>query len=180
MKNDDNFELHLATIWENISDLIPNELACISGDDKKTWAEYEKISARIANFLNERGVTKDTKVGLYLFNCNEYLTSQFATMKVMGVPINVNYRYQSDELVYLFDNSDSEVVFFHESYLDQVKQVYKKLPNGVSASKGFVILNKDETHEQFLKRAHDAMYQAKLSKNSNWEKSQQDLCKTPQ
>ena len=129
MKINDNFELHLATIWENISDLIPNELACISGDDKKTWAEYEKISARIANFLNERGVTKDTKVGMYLFNCNEYLTSQFATMKVMGVPINVNYRYQSDELVYLFDNSDSEVVFFHESYLEQVKQVYKKLPD---------------------------------------------------
>ena len=50
-------------------------------------------------------------------------------MKVMGVPINVNYRYQSDELVYLFDNSDSEVVFFHESYSDQVKQVYKKLPD---------------------------------------------------
>ena len=128
MKNNDNFELHLATIWEHISDLVPNELACISGDEKKTWSEYEKTSARIASFLNKRGVKKDTKVGLYLFNCSEYLTSQFAIMKVMGVPINVNYRYQSDELVYLFDNSDSEVVFFHESYSDQVKQVYKKLP----------------------------------------------------
>ena len=128
MKINDNFELHLATIWENISDLIPDELACISGDEKKTWSEYEKTSARIASFLNKRGVKKDTKVGLYLFNCSEYLTSQFAIMKVMGVPINVNYRYQSDELVYLFDNSDSEVVFFHESYSDQVKQVYKKLP----------------------------------------------------
>lgn len=128
MKINDNFELHLATIWEHISDLVPNELACISGDEKKTWSEYEKTSARIASFLNKRGVKKDTKVGLYLFNCSEYLTSQFAIMKVMGVPINVNYRYQSDELVYLFDNSDSEVVFFHESYSDQVKQVYKKLP----------------------------------------------------
>ena len=128
MKNNDNFELHLATIWEHISDLVPNELACISGDEKKTWSEYEKTSARIASFLNKRGVKKDTKVGLYLFNCSEYLTSQFAIMKVMGVPINVNYRYQSDELIYLFDNSDSEVVFFHESYSDQVKQVYKKLP----------------------------------------------------
>lgn len=128
MKINDNFELHLATIWEHISDLVPNELACISGDEKKTWSEYEKTSARIASFLNKRGVKKDTKVGLYLFNCSEYLTSQFAIMKVMGVPINVNYRYQSDELVYLFDNSDSEVVFFHESYSDQVKQIYKKLP----------------------------------------------------
>ncbi|MDA7856072.1 AMP-binding protein [Gammaproteobacteria bacterium] len=128
MKINDNIELHLATIWEHISDLVPNELACISGDEKKTWSEYEKTSARIASFLNKRGVKKDTKVGLYLFNCSEYLTSQFAIMKVMGVPINVNYRYQSDELVYLFDNSDSEVVFFHESYSNQVKQVYKKLP----------------------------------------------------
>ena len=47
----------------------------------------------------------------------------------MGVPINVNYRYKSEELIYLLDNSDSEAVFFHESYLDQILLIYKNLPN---------------------------------------------------
>ena len=62
MKINDNFELHLATIWEHISDLVPNELACISGNEKKTWSEYEKTSARIASFLNKRGVKKEDDI----------------------------------------------------------------------------------------------------------------------
>lgn len=123
------FEFHFATIWEKVSDYVPDDIALVSGENKKNWKEYEQTSAKIASFLKDRGIKKNSKVGLYLFNCNEYLESQFATFKVMGVPINVNYRYKSEELIYLLDNSDSEAVFFHESYLDQILLIYKNLPN---------------------------------------------------
>ena len=33
-----------------------------------------------------------------------------------GCPINVNYRYKADELVYLLDNADAEVVFYQACY----------------------------------------------------------------
>jgi fatty-acyl-CoA synthase len=123
------FEFHFATIWEKVSDYVPDDIALVSGENKKNWRDYEQTSAKIASFLKDRGIKKNSKVGLYLFNCNEYLESQFATFKVMGVPINVNYRYKSEELIYLLDNSDSEAVFFHESYLDQILLIYKNLPN---------------------------------------------------
>ena len=48
--------LHFANIWENVSDIIPDEIAVISGNDTKTWKEYENTSARIASFLNSRGI----------------------------------------------------------------------------------------------------------------------------
>ena len=37
----------------------------------------------------------------------EYSEAQFAIFKIGGCPINVNYRYKADELVYLLDNADA-------------------------------------------------------------------------
>ena len=122
-------DLHFANIWEHISDIIPNRIAIVCGKDKKTWKEYEQDSAKLASFLNAQGIKENSKVGLYLHNSNEYLEAQFATFKVMGVPINVNYRYKSGELIYLLDNSDAEAVFFQACYADQVEDIAKELPN---------------------------------------------------
>ena len=122
-------DLHFANIWEHISDIIPNRIAIVCGENKKTWKEYEQDSAKLASFLSSQGIKENSKVGLYLHNSNEYLEAQFATFKVMGVPINVNYRYKSGELIYLLDNSDAEAVFFQACYADQVKDIAKELPN---------------------------------------------------
>ena len=122
-------DLHFANIWEHVSDIIPNRIAVVCGENKKTWREYEQDSAKLASFLYSQGINEDSKVGLYLHNSNEYLEAQFATFKVMGVPINVNYRYKSGELIYLLDNSDAEAVFFQACYADQVEEIAKELPN---------------------------------------------------
>ena len=121
-------EMHFATIWETISDHIPNDPALICDDNVKTWKEYEERAAKLAFFLNEKSIGNDSKIGLYLHNSNEYLEAQFATFKVEGVPINVNYRYVEEELIYLLDNSDSEVVFFQSAYAERIKKIADKLP----------------------------------------------------
>jgi len=50
-----------------------------------------------------------------MFNCPEYLIAQHGAFKHRAVPINVNYRYLDNELVYLVDNSDAQVLVFHSS-----------------------------------------------------------------
>jgi fatty-acyl-CoA synthase len=45
-----------------------------------------------------------------------------------GVPVNVNYRYLEDELVYLLDNSDAEALLFHGSLGDRVAKVRDRAP----------------------------------------------------
>ena len=121
-------EMHFATIWETISDHIPNDPALICDDNVKTWKEYEERAAKLAFFLKEKSIGNDSKIGLYLHNSNEYLEAQFATFKVEGVPINVNYRYVEEELIYLLDNSDSEVVFFQSAYAERIRKIADKLP----------------------------------------------------
>ena len=121
-------EMQFATIWETISDHIPDDPALICDENVKTWKEYEERAAKLAFFLNEKSIGNDSKIGLYLHNSNEYLEAQFATFKVEGVPINVNYRYVEEELIYLLDNSDSEVVFFQSAYAERINKIAGKLP----------------------------------------------------
>ena len=78
--------------------------------------------------MSKNGLGDDSKVGLYLHNSNEYLEAQYSVFKIKGVPINVNYRYKEDELVYLLDNADAEAVFYQGCYASQIESIKEKLP----------------------------------------------------
>ena len=121
-------EAHYATVFEKNADAIPDEIALICGDKQVTWREYDERAARLASVLLEAGLGDDSKVGLYLHNSNEYLEAQYSVFKIEGVPINVNYRYKEEELVYLLDNSDSEAVFYQACYKEQIEAIKDKLP----------------------------------------------------
>ena len=44
------------------------------------------------------------------------------------MPVNTNYRYGPEEILYLFDNSDAEAVVFHAVFADLCAQVRDRLP----------------------------------------------------
>ena len=121
-------ELHFASVWETISDLIPDRPALICGDTTRSWREYDDRAARIASLLHAHGIGHDAKVGIYLHNSNEYLEAQYGIFKARGVPINVNYRYKADELVYLLDNADAEAVFYQACYAARIWEIRNRLP----------------------------------------------------
>ena len=121
-------EKQFATIWESIADSIGDSPAVTQGTVTRTWSEYEQRASRLASALVDAGLQPQSKVGLYLYNSNEYLEAQFATFKFRGVPVNVNYRYLDEELLYLLDNSDAEALFFHSSLGYRVARVVDRLP----------------------------------------------------
>ena len=122
-------EMHFATVWESIADVIPDAPAITTGDTTRTWAEYDDRGARMAQALTAAGLGPDSKVGLFMYNSNEYMETHYGVFKMRGVAINVNYRYLDEELWYLLDNSDSEVIVFHASLADRVARVVDRLPN---------------------------------------------------
>ena len=121
--------LDFASVWEMISDIIPDNQALICEDEVILWKDYDIQSSKIATALSNAGLSANSKAGLYLNNSNEYLIGQNAIFKIGGVPINVNYRYVAEELIYLLDNSDSEAVFYHACYSSRIKEIADSLPN---------------------------------------------------
>jgi acyl-CoA synthetase (AMP-forming)/AMP-acid ligase II len=120
--------MNFADMWEAVAARRPDALAEVHGDATTTFRDFEDRAARVAGALRAWGIGQDSKVALYLFNCNEYLEAVFAAMKIRAVPVNVNYRYLADELHYLLDNSDAEVLVYHGALADRVAAVRDGLP----------------------------------------------------
>ena len=120
--------MHFATVWESLADVVGDATAIVHGDTRRTWTEYDNRSARVAAAYVDAGLVPDSKVGLFLYNSNEYLEAQYAAFKMRGVPVNVNYRYLDEELWYLLDNSDAEALVFHSSLGDRVARIIGRLP----------------------------------------------------
>ena len=119
---------HFASIWEAVADAVPAAPALACGEVRRTWRAFEERAARIASALEQAGLGRGAKVGLYASNCNEYLEAQFGVFKASACPINVNYRYSEAELVYLLDNAEVEALFFDARFSSRVAAIRQQLP----------------------------------------------------
>ena len=104
--------------------------ALVHGDRIVSWGELSARSNNLAaNFL-ARGANTGDKIAIYMRNCPEYLELLIACFKARLVPVNVNYRYQDEELHYILENSDAVAVIYDiefESRIDALKPRFSKL-----------------------------------------------------
>jgi len=119
---------NLATVFESVADTLGERTALVNGATRRTWTELDDRAARLASALVAAGLGPNSKVAQYLYNSNEYSEGVYATFKLRGVPVNVNYRYTEDELLYLLDDSDAEALIFHGSLGEQVARVVDRAP----------------------------------------------------
>ena len=117
-----------ADIWEQVAAAFPDAPAAIHGDRRLTWREFDRRAASVASALLGEGLSGGAKVAQYLPNRPEYLESFFAALKASLVPVNTNYRYLDDELVYLWDNADVEAVIFDTQFTEMVARVRARVP----------------------------------------------------
>jgi fatty-acyl-CoA synthase len=142
---------NLADFFESVADAVPDRPALIQGDRRTNWQAFDERSARLAAAFTAGGLEPNAKVASYLYNCNEYSEGVFATFKMRGVPVNVNYRYLEDELVYLLDNSDAEALLFHGSLGDRVAKVIDRAP----LVKLWIQVDDGSPHQEFAARYED-------------------------
>src|SRR2546423_1712112 len=121
-------ERHLSTVWESVADATPHEVAVVQGDQRWSWADFDQRSARLTAAFQAAGLRPGAKVAEYLYNGPEYLETFHAAMKGRFIPVNVNYRYLDDELLYLLDNSEAEALVFHRSLADRVERIAGRAP----------------------------------------------------
>ena len=109
-------EYNIADLLECVVDTVPERVALVCGDRRLTYAEFEARANRLAHAFAASGVKAGDHVGLHLYNSAEFVEASFALLKLRAVPININYRYVSDELAYLFDNADLVGLVFQREF----------------------------------------------------------------
>ncbi|MFN8020394.1 MAG: AMP-binding protein [Acidimicrobiales bacterium] len=126
--SDAPFGWNLAEIWEHHADRFPDAVAQVCGERSVTWREFDRRADGVAATLLAAGAGHQDKVAHYLYNCPEYLESMFGLFKAALVPVNTNYRYSDDELVYLWDNADAVAVIFHGTFTERCDQLRTRVP----------------------------------------------------
>ncbi|HEY1448426.1 MAG TPA: acyl-CoA synthetase [Caulobacteraceae bacterium] len=117
-----------ADIWETIAEAVPDRPAQVQGARVLTWRDFDRRADALAKSFLDAGLSRQSKVAAYLYNGPEYLETYFAAFKAGLVPVNTNYRYVAEELIYLFDNADAEAVVFHAAFAPTVEQIRSQLP----------------------------------------------------
>jgi acyl-CoA synthetase (AMP-forming)/AMP-acid ligase II len=161
---------NLATVFESVCDALGDRTAIVQGDRRHTWRSFDDRAARFAAALGARGVEPGSKVALYLYNSNEFLEAMYGSLKARAVHVNVNYRYLEDELAYLLENADAEVLAFHGALAQHVDAVRDRLPALrvlVQVDDGSPALEGAVPYEEFL-AAHDPARRIDRSGDDLW------------
>ncbi len=119
---------NLADLFELVVNAVPDREALVAGDRRLTYRELDERSTRLAHHLQSVGVGEGDHVGLHLLNGSEYAEGMLACFKIRAVPINVNFRYVTDELRHLFEDADIVVNICNERFADRVEALREDLP----------------------------------------------------
>lgn len=128
-------EYNLADLFESVVDVVPDREALAyfdipgTGAERRlTYAELDAAANRIGHHLLDSGVRAGEHVGLHLYNGVEYVQTLLGCMKARIVPVNVNYRYVEEELVYLYRDADLVGLVFDTEFADRVAAALPHVP----------------------------------------------------
>jgi acyl-CoA synthetase (AMP-forming)/AMP-acid ligase II len=117
-----------ADMFEHAVDVIPDRLALVCGDERRTYEQLEGNANRLAHHLIASGIEPGDHIGIYGMNSIEWIEGLLAILKARAVPVNINYRYVEEELRYLFDNADLKGLLYSEEFGPRVSAVNDQLP----------------------------------------------------
>ncbi|MCU1454373.1 MAG: o-succinylbenzoate--CoA ligase [Acidimicrobiales bacterium] len=120
--------LNIADLFEHAVDAVPDRLALVVGDRHLTYRQLDQDANRLANHLLAEGFGTGDHIGVYGQNSVEWAVAMLAAFKIRAVPININFRYVEDELLYLFDNADLVGLVHSREYSPRVAVVRDRAP----------------------------------------------------
>ncbi|HEX2484452.1 MAG TPA: acyl-CoA synthetase [Myxococcota bacterium] len=135
-------EFSFPEVWETLAATIPEREAVVFRDRRLTYARFVERSRRLANHLLARGLrvarerselagheSGQDHVALYLYNGNEYLEGMLGSFMARAAPLNVNYRYVEEELLYLLTNARARALVYHAEFAPRVAALRARLPD---------------------------------------------------
>ena len=93
-----------------------------------SWRVFNEQANRFAHMLMDAGVGRGDKVAILLMNCLEWLPIYFGVLKAGAVAVPMNYRYDSDEIKYCLDLSDSTTLIFGPEFTSRMEKIADKIP----------------------------------------------------
>ncbi|MCP4752409.1 MAG: AMP-binding protein [Proteobacteria bacterium] len=104
----------------------PGKAALIMDDIEITYGELDRIGNALANGLIRLGIKRGDRISVLMHNSPELIMVWSAAGKVGATPIALNYRFKSDELAYIINDSHSKVLVYGHEFMDVVAAAKSK------------------------------------------------------
>ncbi len=106
----------------------PEKTALIIQDRRFSYRELNERVNRMAHHLQDMGVRKGDRVGFMFYNSNQFIEIYFATVKIGGVAVPLNFRMVPREVKWILDNSGCKVFAYGQACAEQVAPIKHELP----------------------------------------------------
>ncbi|MDP2644844.1 MAG: AMP-binding protein, partial [Desulfobacterales bacterium] len=126
-------DLSVGKILEKSARTVPEKVALVAGDLRKTFKELNGMSDSLAGAFSSLGFKKGDRVAIYMRNSVELFVSFYALQKLGVIVVWVNPMYRMVESEFILKNSGAKgVVIFRQwdgyDYLDSITAIHKDLP----------------------------------------------------
>jgi acyl-CoA synthetase (AMP-forming)/AMP-acid ligase II len=109
--------------------LVPERTAIAFEGKRYSYAQLKERVNRLADSLSRLGLRGGERVAIIEVNCNEYVEACFATARLGGIFVPLNFRIREDELTYLVNKAEPKILFVGSRYGDMVNSVKTQLPS---------------------------------------------------
>ncbi|MDX1581776.1 MAG: AMP-binding protein, partial [Alphaproteobacteria bacterium] len=110
-----------AAIGALCAQMPPGTPALIYGDQTTTYDALGRRTDALAAAFEDKGLPRGKHVGHMMRTHPPYLETAIAAGKAGLTHVNINYRYQAEELKHLFDTLDISVVVYDAEFADRIK-----------------------------------------------------------
>ena len=134
-------DFNLAQVQAAVAAAVPDRDCIVFGERRLTFTQIDRRIRQLADALRawdfgchrERPGLADHESGqdhlaLLMTNCNEYLEGMLGAYHARMAPFNVNYRYVSNELVYLLTNAGASAVMYQARFAPTLAVALEQLP----------------------------------------------------
>jgi acyl-CoA synthetase (AMP-forming)/AMP-acid ligase II len=105
----------------------PDIPALIMNDTAVTFKELDRDTNILANALLQLGIRPGDRISILMHNSPEVLKAWTAAGKIGVTPIALNYRFKEDELAYIINDSESELLIYGQAFQEVVDKAKPRL-----------------------------------------------------
>jgi len=107
---------------------VPEKEALVYNGKRFSYGQFDEMANRVANKLIKRGVKKDDKVAMWMFNSDAFGITYFGILKAGAVAVPINYRLTPAETAYIVQNSDAVAFVYDDVFQERVIGFEKETP----------------------------------------------------
>jgi acyl-CoA synthetase (AMP-forming)/AMP-acid ligase II len=138
---------------------LASSTALIHGNQSISYGELDQRSDAIGSYFTALELSPGSHIGHLMRNSNVYMETFIGCGKSAMSHVNINYRYQCEELAALCDSLDIRVLVYDSEFSERVKTLQQTLP-GIIA---FVEVTENAPTNDFAIKFSD-LYTTKIKK----------------